>query len=97
MNGDLTVNGTTTTINSTTVSTGDNIIVLNSDVTGTPSENAGIEVERGDSTNKQFQWNETTDRWVADAPLQGAGFYADTTQIVDSSGNWVGPNSGLKG
>ena len=96
-NGDLTVNGTTTTINSTTVSTGDNIIVLNSDVTGTPTENAGIEVERGDSTNKQFQWNETTDRWVSDSPLQGDGFYADTTQIVDGSGNWVGPNSGLKG
>jgi len=96
-NGDLTVNGTTTTVNSTTVSTGDNIIVLNSDVTGTPSENSGIEVERGDATNKQFLWNETTDRWTADAAVSGAGFYADSTQVIDASGNWTGPGSGLKG
>ena len=95
--GNFTVNGTTTTINSTTVSTGDNIILLNSDVTGTPSENAGLEVERGDATNKQFVWNETTDRWTADSALQGAGFYADSTQVIDSSGNWTGPGSGLKG
>ena len=97
VSGNFTVNGTTTTVNSTTVSTGDNIIVLNSDVTGTPSENSGIEVERGDSTNKQFLWNETTDRWTADAAISGAGFYADSTQVIDSSGNWTGPGSGLKG
>ena len=97
VSGNFTVNGTTTTVNSTTVSTGDNIIVLNSDVTGTPSENSGIEVERGDSTNKQFLWNESTDRWTADAAISGAGFYADSTQVIDSSGNWTGPGSGLKG
>ena len=97
VSGNFTVNGTTTTVNSTTVSTGDNIIVLNSDVTGTPSENSGIEVERGDSTNKQFLWNETTDRWTADAAVSGAGFYADSTQVIDASGNWVGSSSGLKG
>jgi hypothetical protein len=36
---------------------------LNNDVTGTPSENAGIEVERGTSTNVLIRWNETSDRW----------------------------------
>ena len=61
--GNLTVNGTTTTVNSNTVSVGDNIIVLNSDETGTPSQNAGIEVERGTSTNRSLRWNETTDKW----------------------------------
>ena len=49
--GDLTVNGTTTTVNSNTVNIGDNILVLNSDETGTPSQDAGLEVERGTSTN----------------------------------------------
>ena len=68
ISGNFTVNGTTTTVNSTTVSTGDNIIVLNNDTTGTPSEDAGFEVERGDSTNKQFLWKESTDHWLADAP-----------------------------
>ena len=61
--GDLTVNGTTTSVNSNTVNIGDNIIVLNSDETGTPSQNAGIEIERGTSTNVSLRFNETTDKW----------------------------------
>ena len=63
VSGNLTVNGTTTTVNSNTVSVGDNIIVLNSDETGTPSQNAGIEVERGTSTNVSLLFDEGTDRW----------------------------------
>ena len=63
LDGNLTVNGTTTTVNSNTVNIGDNIIVLNSDESGTPSQDAGIEVERGSSTNVRFQFKESTDRW----------------------------------
>tara|TARA_Y100001972_G_C7651521_1_gene327669 strand:- start:127 stop:1998 length:1872 start_codon:yes stop_codon:yes gene_type:complete len=61
--GNLTVNGTTTTVNSNTVNIGDNILVLNSDETGTPSQDAGIEIERGTSTNVSLRFNETTDKW----------------------------------
>ena len=61
--GDLTINGTTTTINTTTLNISDNVIVLNNDVTGSPTENAAIEIERGTSTNVQIRWNETDDRW----------------------------------
>jgi len=61
--GDFTVNGTTTTINTATLNVSDNIIILNNDVTGTPTENAGIEVERGTSPNVAIRWNETTDKW----------------------------------
>ena len=61
--GDLTVTGTTTYVNTTTLNVGDNIITLNADETGTPSQNAGIEIERGTSTNTALIWNETTDRW----------------------------------
>lgn len=61
--GDLTVNGSVTHVNSTTVDIGDNIVVLNSLETGTPSANAGIEVERGTSDNAQLLWNEATDQW----------------------------------
>ena len=64
--GNLTVSGTTTTVNSNTIELGDNIIVLNNDVTGAPSENAGIEVERGTSNNARFVWDETNDRWSAE-------------------------------
>ena len=63
MSGNLTVNGTTTSVNSNEVNIGDNILKLNSAETGTPSQNAGIEVERGSATNVTLRWNETTDKW----------------------------------
>ena len=57
---------TTTTLNSNTVTIGDSIIVLNSDETGAPSQNAGIEIERGTSANVQLVWDETNDQWDFD-------------------------------
>ena len=63
VSGNLTVSGTTTTVNTETINLADNIITLNSNEAGTPSQNAGIEVERGTSTNVALQWNETTDVW----------------------------------
>ena len=61
--GDLTVSGTTTSINTETLTVDDNIIILNNNATGAPSQNAGIEVERGSSTNVALRWNETSDKW----------------------------------
>ena len=71
--GDLTVNGTVTSVNSTTVELGDNIIVLNSGETGTPSANAGIEIERGTSANVLLRWNETSDKW--EVTQDGTNYY----------------------
>lgn len=62
--GNFTVSGTTTTVNSNTVAVADNILTLNSDATGTPTQNAGVEVERGDDTNVQIRWNEGSDTWT---------------------------------
>jgi hypothetical protein len=62
--GNFTVSGTTTTVNSNTVSVADNIVTLNSDASGVPSQNAGIEVERGDEANVQIRWNEGSDTWT---------------------------------
>lgn len=61
--GDLTVNGNTTTLNTANLNVEDNFVLLNSGVTGSPSLNAGLEVERGDSTNVAIRWNESTDKW----------------------------------
>ena len=61
--GDLTVNGTTTTVNSNEVNIGDAIILLNSDETAAASANAGIEIERGTDANVSFIWNEADDKW----------------------------------
>ncbi|MGJ8582060.1 MAG: hypothetical protein ACSHWR_07095, partial [Psychromonas sp.] len=62
--GNLSVQGTVTTVNSETISLADNIIDLNSNVTtGTPTENAGFRVMRGDSPAAQIRWNEGMDHW----------------------------------
>ena len=61
--GNLTVSGTTTSINTETLTVDDNIIVLNNNVTAAPTENAGIEIERGSETNVVIRWNETDDVW----------------------------------
>jgi hypothetical protein len=63
--GNLTVNGSTTTLNTETLAVEDNLILLNSNVTGAPSLDAGIEVERGSSTNASLFWNESDDKWYA--------------------------------
>jgi hypothetical protein len=63
VDGNLTVSGTMTTINTETLTVDDNIIVLNNNATGSATQNAGIEIERGDDANKQFIWDETNDRW----------------------------------
>ena len=73
--GNLTVQGTTTTVNSETISLADNIIDLNSNfTTGTPTENAGLRVMRGDETATQIRWNETSDIW--DFTNDGATYVA---------------------
>ena len=61
--GNFTVNGNSTILNTETLTVEDNTIVLNSGATGAPSLNAGIEVERGSSTNVLLRWNESTDKW----------------------------------
>ncbi len=64
LDGNLTITGTETTVNTETINLADNTIVLNSNATGTPSEDAGIEIERGSSANKSFLWDEGSEYWT---------------------------------
>jgi len=78
----LIVSGTTTTINTETINLADNIITLNSNEAGAPTQNAGIEIERGTSANRTFRWNETFDIWeveVADGVFNSIGTASATT------------------
>ena len=76
INGNLTVSGTTTTINTETVNIADNQIVLNSNFTGaTPTQNGGIEIERGTQPNKTFVWDETSDKWTVGSEALVAGSF----------------------
>ena len=63
--GDLIVEGTTTTINSTVVEIADERVVVNREQTGTPTVAlvAGLEVERGIETNAFLLWREANSGW----------------------------------
>ena len=67
--GDLTVNGDVTTLNTATMNVEDNIFVLNSNVTGAPSTNSGLEIERGTYTNASIYWNESANKWYVGTPV----------------------------
>ena len=96
---DLTVNGTTTTVNSNTVNIGDSNLTLNSDETGTPSQNGGLTIERGTSTNVEIRWNETTDKWqftndgtnYSDIGSSSAGTFVSLSDTPSSytAGKWL--------
>ena len=88
--GNLIVSGTSTVVNTETVTLADNIIVLNSNATGSATENGGIEIERGDDTNKTFIWDEGNDRWTLGSETLVAG-----TLIGNVTGNVTGTVSSI--
>lgn len=65
VNGDIYVSGITTTIDVDNLNINDNIILLNSGETnaGVSLGTAGIEIDRGTSTNVQFIFDESTDKF----------------------------------
>ena len=85
--GNLTVSGLTTYANTTNVLLGDNIITLNAEIPSglAPTENAGIEVNRGSSANVSLVWNETSDKWTA--TNDGSYFYVLADAAVDATQN----------
>jgi len=101
VSGDLTVSGTTTTVNTETINLADNTITLNSNATGSATENGGIEIERGDDTNKTLLWNETSDKWTVGSETFVAGTFegALTGNVTgdvtgDVTGNLTGDVTG---
>jgi hypothetical protein len=91
--GNLTVQGTTTTVNSETISLADNIIALNSNFTsGSPTEDTGISVTRGGSAAKTLLWDETNDKWTV-----GSETFVAATFEGNLTGNVTGNVTGSSG
>jgi hypothetical protein len=91
--GDLTVSGTTTTVNSETISLADNVIALNSNFTsGSPTEDSGISITRGGSSAKTLLWDETNDKWTVGSETFVAGTFEGNL-----TGNVTGNTSGSAG
>ena len=77
LSGDLTVNGTTTTLDSTNTVIQDNLLELNSGVT-TNANDSGIIIERGSTgDNAVLLWDESLDKFAL----------GTTTATADSAGN----------
>jgi len=86
--GDLVVNGTTTSINSTTLTVDDKNIELAS--TESPSDaaadGAGITVKG--TSDKTFNWVDSTDAWTSSEHMDlasGKAFYINGTSVLNAS------------
>jgi hypothetical protein len=90
INGNVTILGTATTINTETLSVKDNLITLNSNATGNTSPlliNSGVEILRNSATTASLIWNEQNTRWEA-------GLTGSTKQIILSGDSLSLLNSG---
>ena len=64
VSGNLSVDGTTTTVDSTNTTIADRLIELGNGTTGTPANDMGIVLERGDSSNAFMGWDESADSFI---------------------------------
>lgn len=82
INGDLTVNGTTTTIESTTLVIDDSNITIGKDNTlDTQADGGGITLKG--ASDKTFTWNNANDWWVSNQHLATNGnLYLNANQTV---------------
>lgn len=62
--GNLTVNGTTTTVDTTNTVVKDSLIELGNGTSGSPSNDAGIVIERGSSANAFIGFDESEDKFT---------------------------------
>ena len=77
ISGNLTVSGTTTTVESTNTLINDSLVVLNNGTTGNNSKDVGHIIERGDLTNVGMIWDESEDQFA----------FVNTTEDGTTSGN----------
>jgi len=84
--GNLDVNGTTTTLDTTNSTIADRLIELGTGTTGTPANDMGIVLERGDSDNAFIGWDESADKF-----LMGTGSFtgASTGNLTVTTGTLV--------
>ena len=62
-NGNVTISGTQTIVNSQITALADSVIELNRDASGAPSEDAGLTVNRGSSADVSLIWDESEGQW----------------------------------
>lgn len=86
--GDLTVNGTTTTVNSTSVTVDDKNIELGSTASPTDVTADGGGITLKGTTDKTFNWVDATDAWTSSEHLNlltGKSYYINGTEVLSST------------
>lgn len=63
LTGNITIDGTLANLSVGNLSVQDNVIDLSAETTGTPSNNAGIRILRGDELSVQMRWTESSLAW----------------------------------
>ena len=101
--GNLTVQGTTTTVNSTDLDIKDRVVVLNKGETGAgvTGTYAGLEVDRGTLQEAKLVYDDSQDQWVLDQgdgvliPIvrSGSGF----TDLIDDKSPQLGGDLDVNG
>ena len=84
--GNLTVNGATTTISTTNTVASDTLFELGNGTTGSPANDSGIVIERGDSDNAFIGFDESADKFIV-----GTGTFtgASTGNLTITTGTLV--------
>ena len=100
--GDLTVNGTTTTLNTTNSVVKDALIELGNGTSGSPANDAGLVIERGSSNNAFIGWDESVDKFaIGTGTFTGATTgdltLSTATLVGNLEGNVTGNCSGTSG
>jgi len=81
--GNLTINGTTTTVNATNTVVSDRLLELANGSTGTPTADSGLVIERGDLSNIFIGYDEGVDLFVVGTTtIDGTGTDAAPTPIA---------------
>ena len=84
------------TVDSTNLELYGNEVLLNRAVSGAPSSNASITVNRGSSTDATLTWDETQDRWEISNGAEIQGQITGTANL-DLNGNTIELISGFTG
>ena len=87
LSGDLTVNGTTTTISSTTLDVGDkNIVLASASTTDAGADEGGITIKG--LTDKTWSWIDATDAWTSSEHIDiasGKSYYINGTVVLSAT------------
>ena len=87
LSGDLTVNGTTTTISSTTLAVGDkNIVLASASTTDAGADDGGITIKG--LTDKTWTWVDSTDAWTSSEHINiasGKSYYINGTVVLSAT------------